>query len=277
MRDLTKSSHKGEANKRYYDALPLGEYSSTAPHLRHESIRRLYGEMVEKAFDGCKDSEGRARVLDLGAGDGVATASFLKLGAEVLAVDVSERQLEQLRATCAGLPGKLTIRCTDIDTILEECAQFDVIVANSLLHHIPDYLDLILRCIPRISDSGVFFSFQDPMWRASLSRRDATVSWVAYVLWRIFQGDVTAGIGRRLRRMAGIYSPDSLHDNVEYHAIRDGVNQDGIAQALICRGFMCETVRYCSLHSDKAQFFGEWLGIRNTFGMVAMKSSLGAD
>lgn len=46
MTDLTKASHKGEANKRYYDSLVIGEHSSTAPHLRHESIRRLYDEMV---------------------------------------------------------------------------------------------------------------------------------------------------------------------------------------------------------------------------------------
>jgi len=274
MSGSTNVNTKGNANREYYDSLADGVYSSTAPHLRHAAIRRLYDAMVKNAFDIGKDRrDGRAcRVLDIGAGDGIATASFLRLGAHVMAVDVSERQLQQLQVSCKSLPGQLTIRCADIDSILEEDAQFDIIVANSLLHHIPDYLDLIQRCISRLSADGVFFSFQDPMWRASMSRRDACLSWMAYVLWRLRQGDVLGGIWRRVRRMTGIYSPDSLHDNVEYHAVRDGVDQERIAELLSSAGFICEIARYCSFHSEVVQPFGEWLAIRNTFGIVAMKS-----
>lgn len=273
MNDSRDSSVKGKANREYYDSLADGVYSSTAPHLRHDSIRRLYDAMVRKAFDiGKGQSEGRAcKVLDIGAGDGVATASFLKLGAEVLAVDVSERQLQQLRASCDGLPGRLTIRCADIDAVLKEDIRFDVIVANSLLHHIPDYMDLVRRCILHLSDHGVFFSFQDPMWHASMSRRDAASSWIAYTLWRFGQGDVLAGIGRRLRRMAGVYSPDSLYDNVEYHVVRDGVDQRSIAELLAVAGFTCEVVEYCSFHSVLFQPFGERMNVKNSFGILACK------
>lgn len=273
MNDSNDSAVKGKANREYYDSLADGVYSSTAPHLRHESIRQLYDVMVRKAFDmGKGQSEDReCKVLDIGAGDGVATASFLKLGAQVLAVDVSERQLQQLRALCEGLPGQLTIRCADIDTVLKEDTQFDVIVANSLLHHIPDYLDLIRRCILRLSDNGVFFSFQDPMWQASMSRRDAVFSWIAYTCWRLGQGDVLGGVNRRLRRMAGVYSADSLHDNVEYHVVRDGVDQRSISGLLSTAGFTCNVVEYCSFHSVLFQPLGERKCVKNTFGIIAHK------
>ena len=40
----------GNSNKDYYNALAEGDYASTVPHLRHETIRNLNAELVKAAY-----------------------------------------------------------------------------------------------------------------------------------------------------------------------------------------------------------------------------------
>lgn len=258
-------------NRDFYNALP--EDRCLATYLRHESVRSLYLSLVERAYRtaerGCP---GEVSVLDLGAGEGSATLPFLELGAQVLAVDISERQLEQLLRKCGGLQGQLELRCADISDVLQENRRFDIVVANSLLHHIPDYLDLIRRASALLTEYGVFLSFQDPMWKASITRRDAVLSWAVYAGWRLGQGDLAGGIWRRIRRACGFYSATSPYDNVEYHVVRNGVDQRAIASLLVSQGFECDVFRYCSFQSDLLQPWGDRLGVKNTFGVLATRS-----
>jgi SAM-dependent methyltransferase len=259
-------------NKDAYNKLTWGAYIHTAPHLRHKSIRNIYANMVQAAFDKtARNNRVLPTVLDLGAGEGSVTRTFLELGATVLAVDISEKQLDQLKVNCAGLPGKLELRCADLYSVLNEGGHYDIVVANSLLHHIPDYIDLVRRASTLVSESGVFFCFQDPMWKPMITRRDAILSWIAYTAWRLGQGDLVGGIWRRARRTMGFYLADSLHDNTEFHAVREGVNQQKICECLRDTGFKCEIVEYCSFHSDTWQPLGEKLNVKNTFGLLATR------
>lgn len=264
----------GTANRAVYDSMAHGEYLLGAPHLRHESIRNLYSEVVSRVFElAQRGGKPRPLVLDLGAGDGIATRPFLSRGAHVVAVDVSERQLEELRNNCHKYGGVLETRCDDVMNVLAEGRKYDVIVANSLLHHIPDYMALMESVAGALSDCGVFMSFQDPMWRSSMSKRDMLVSSAAYVSWRIWQGDVLGGLWRRFRRALGYYSESSPHDNTEYHAVRDGVDQNAIRDTLVARGFECSILQYCSLQSAVLQPAGVRLGIKNTFALLAARAS----
>jgi len=258
-------------NRNAYNALDSGEYSHMAPHLRHTSIQRLYDSMLQTAFSRVQSPSGsRPKVLDLGAGEGSVTLPFLELGADVTAVDISEKQLEQLEAKCSRFKQHLEVRCEDIEVVLNEGRRFDVVVANSLLHHIPDYMHVVERATHVLREGGGFISFQDPMWKSSISIKDAFVSASAYAYFRLRQGDLSGGIGRKVRRVFGRYSDDSIHDNTEYHAVRNGVNQNQIKALLEQRGFSCQVFEYCSLHSDRLQPLGEKLGIRNTFGILAI-------
>lgn len=261
-------------NKEFYDSLSEGEYVLGAPHLKHKSISGLYTDLLKKAFSlAPKSNAGLIRVLDIGAGDGSATIPLLMHGASVLAVDISEQQLTQLRIKCSDLPGRLEVRCSDIDSVLNENQCYDMIVANSLLHHIPDYMNLIRRASLRLSENGVLFCFQDPMWNGSISRRDALISWIEFTGWRLKQSDVLGGIWRRFRRMLGIYSADSVYDNTEYHAVRSGVNQGEIVNFLHKEGFNCLLKEYCSFQSDFWQPIGEKWGVKNTFALLCTKQA----
>lgn len=263
----------GEHNRTAYDALDAGDYSSTAPHLQHHSIWHLYEQLLDRALSAAGRSAvgGGVVALDLGAGDGVATRPLLARGANVVAVDISEKQLAQLRDSCVGFPGQLEVRCEDVNVVLEESRRYQIVVANSFLHHVLDYLALIDRAVMCVEDGGVLFTFQDPVRKRSMSRRDAWFTAVTYDLWRLTQPDLLGGLFRRLRRLLGFWSESSRHDMTEYHAIRDGVDQDKLSELLRERGFECEIVRYTSCQGSWFQWLGERIGVLNTFSIIAVK------
>jgi SAM-dependent methyltransferase len=263
------------ANKAAYDSEESDKYIDGAPHIKHFALRSLYGKLAVRTYDFASTYYRTPKVLDLGAGEGSVTLPFLDLGGEVTAVDISENQLAALKIKTAEYNDKLKIYCQDVFDAIKlfysEGKRFDIIIANSFLHHIPDYLELISEAIKVLSDYGQFFSFQDPLKYSSQSRFDLTFSTMAYFSWRVFKGDVIGGIKRRIRRGRGIYLDNCPEDNVEYHAIRGGVDNDAICDLFKRMGFELEIVCYFSTQSRLWQPIGNELGVKNSFAVIARK------
>jgi len=212
-------------------------------------------------------------VLDMGAGEGSVTLPFLELGAQVTAVDVSQSQLSTLAAKCEPFGDRLRIRCVGIEEMLEsETDTYDIIVTNSFLHHLPDYLGLIRRTIPLLSPQGQFFSFQDPLRYASLGHFTRIFKDIAYLSWRISKSDAIGGLKRRLRRSRHGFMEDCVQDNAEYHATRGGMDQDAILQLFQQEGFDCDLRRYFSTQSRVFQKVGAAWGLQNTFAIMLARS-----
>lgn len=256
----------------YNDEYSRG-YVDGAPHIKHASLRSLYGELVAEVYDAASRSGRVPEVLDLGAGEGSVTIPFLELGARVTAVDLSESQLSGLRSKCSGFEDRLQVKCQDVLEVLKNAPHgYDIIVANSFLHHVPDYLGLVRAAVVRLSPSGQFFSFQDPVRADSIGRAGRLYCSAAYCSWRLFKGDLLGGVLRRLRRSRGVYLEDCPEDNAEYHAVRSGVDQDAIAQLLRESGLQCRVIRYFSTQSRLFQSLGTLIGITNTFAVVASRA-----
>jgi SAM-dependent methyltransferase len=262
----------GLANAATYTEGVTAAYVDGAPHVKHPSLRTLYGELVVRVFDRARETSPEPRVLDLGAGEGSVTLPFLELGGRVTAVDISPSQLEALKRRCARFGARLETRCLDIhDALSSPDGAYDVVVVNSFLHHVPDYLSMIGRAAALLAPRGQFFSFQDPMRYDGLGSFTRSFGRLAYLSWRVRRGDVWGGLLRRLRRARGVYRPDSVHDNAEYHVTRNGVDQDAVRDFLSARGFECEVVRYFSTQSRLFQPLGELLGLKDTFSVLARK------
>ena len=150
------------ANVSTYDAKATREYIDGAPHIKHASLRNLYGELVVQVFDSAKKHTNTPKVLDLGAGEGSVTLPFLELGAKVVAIDISNSQLNALKNKCERFGDMLSVRCEDInDTLKDKTKKYDIIVVNSFLHHVPDYLGMIREAATVLKPHGQFFSFQE--------------------------------------------------------------------------------------------------------------------
>jgi len=260
------------ANASMYDAQGTEDYVDAAPHIKHASLRQLYAELAVEVYDYAARYSTPPRVLDMGAGEGSVTLPFLELGAQVTAVDVSQSQLAALSTRCEAFGDRLQIHCGSIEEVIRSApGPYDIIVANSFLHHLPDYLGLLREIMPLLSPHGQIFSFQDPLSYASLGTFTRAYKDAAYLSWRLSTGDVIGGLLRRLRRSREGFLEDCMEDNAEYHATRGGMDQDAILELLEGEGFDCQIKRYFSTQSTPFQKLGETWKLENTFGVIARK------
>lgn len=260
------------ANASAYDTDAAREYVDGAPHLKHVALKALYGSLVVRVFDCARRHTSVPKVLDLGAGEGSVTLPFLQLGAEVVAVDISASQLDALKRRCSHFGGRLQVRCENFsDTLRSTSLKYDIVVVNSALHHVPDYLGMIREAAALLAPHGQFFFFQDPLRYDTVGKFQRLFSQLAYLSWRVFKGDMIGAVQRQLRRNRGIYLEDSVRDNAEYHVTRNGVDQNAIGRLLEEQDMNCEIVTYFSTQGRFAQALGTALGIKNTFAVVAQK------
>lgn len=264
------------ANRVLYDSEMARNYNRYSPHIIHASLTALYGKLAFDVYNYAVKYSNNIRVLDLGAGQGFACLPFLRLGAKVTAIDSSNTQLDVLRYMCRDFRHNLELRCEDVTKTLKmkECS-FDVVLASSFLHHIPDYLGMIKDSIPLLTAHGQFFFFEDPLRNDAIGVFAKLFSDVSYFSWRIFERDLWGGIKRRIRRSKGIYLSDSVQDNAEYHVTRNGVDQDAILALFDQAGFESEILRYFSTQNRLFQPIGEAMGIKNAFSIIARKRSNG--
>ena len=259
------------ANEAFFNEALTQKYAEIAPHLKYPRLRHLYGQLVDDVFVHARQYTETPNVLDLGAGEGSATLPFLELGARVVAVDVSESQLSELQRKCAPYKDRLEVRQVDTRDALRTDEHYDVLVMSSYLHHVPDYLSIITAGVNVLSRTGQLFSFQDPIRYDTVGRFSRSFNKFVYFSWRVFQGDLLGGISRTLRRARGIYIDDCPADNVEYHVVRNGVDQDEIVKLLSSKGFNCRVIRYFSTQGSLFQPLGSALGINNTFSIIARR------
>jgi ubiquinone/menaquinone biosynthesis C-methylase UbiE len=101
----------------------------------------------EFAFEAVAEAAPR-RVLEVGGGEGeLAERIRDELGAEVIAVDQSERMVEIQRSK------GIDARVGDVQKLLFADGEFDVVVAAWMLYHAPD-LDRALAEVARVMKAG---------------------------------------------------------------------------------------------------------------------------
>ncbi len=262
-----------EANLAAYAATSGAAYRDVAPHLRHPALRALQRSLSDRVLGAARLLDPSPRVLDLGGGEGTHALAWLEAGARVTVVDLSPEQLGALGSRCVAHAARLRTLCLDVIEAIARLARegetFEVVSANSFLHHVPDYVALVREACGRVAPGGSLLTFQDPLRYDGLGLFARGFSAFAYGSWRVFQGDVFGGARRRLRRMRGVHLDGCPQDNAEYHVTRGGVDAEAIVAALRERGFEAEVVRYFSTHGAFWQRVGSGLGLENTFAVVA--------
>lgn len=103
-------------------------------------------------------SRPRPRVLDLGTG--TARIPFLMLerraDLDILGVDMSTSMLTVARrsALARGLGDRLELREMDAKALAVEAASYDLVISNSVAHHIPDPTDLFRQIARAVRPDG---------------------------------------------------------------------------------------------------------------------------
>jgi ubiquinone/menaquinone biosynthesis C-methylase UbiE len=98
------------------------------------------------------------RVLELGCGTGYFTRELARLGADVIAIDVSPELLEIAKANCS-MPN-VCYEIQDASALSYPSAMFDSVVGSSVLHHIE--IKEALQEIYRVLKPGGAIHFTEP-------------------------------------------------------------------------------------------------------------------
>jgi SAM-dependent methyltransferase len=258
------------ANLSTYDELDESRYINGAPHIKHASIAAIHRRLIDEAIQTIGRPPSELSVLDLGAGSGLASLEWFRQNVRLTAVDSSAsmmREFIQKAAVCDPQPR--TIVAGVIDYLSSNRVKFDIVTHVSMLHHIPDYLELLRLSSEHVRPGGCLITFQDPLRYDQMPRLHHLLDRGCYFVWRARQGNYLRGLKTRSRRLRGVYSAAESVDFDEYHLVRNGVDSSAIANQLRGSFSDVQVVSYWSTYSRPLQRIGERLGLTSNFGVLA--------
>lgn len=95
------------------------------------------------------------RLLDIGCGGGLISEPMARLGADVVAVDASDKNIKtaSLHATKSGLD--IDFRHTTAETLAEAGEKFDIIVNMEVVEHVADVSLYLAACRTLLKPGGI--------------------------------------------------------------------------------------------------------------------------
>lgn len=245
------------------------DYVKGSPHLRHKRLRSMIESQLQLLVRETIDRQGHCHVLEIGAGHGTFSEFLLDAGARVTVTEASKASAELLEHKYLARDDVEVFFDKTGEDVFDRGGKYDAVVCASLLHHIPDYLDFVRRLSDLLRDGGWFYSAQDPLYYPRRSRTAHLASRGTYFLWRLGQGNIRRGIATRVRRLRGEYSDAEPSDLVEYHVVRDGVDEIALKELLEPRFADVELFTYWSTQSPWMQRLFEGTALRSDFGFRA--------
>jgi SAM-dependent methyltransferase len=246
------------------------DYTVGSPHLRHATLRKRIDARIAGAIAEVSQRQGECAVLEIGAGHGFFTDTVLAAGGTAVVTEMSRASFDYLSERYRDVSEVRVVYDTDGSAPFKQEAQYDVILLISVIHHIPDYLEVITRlCDTVLRPGGTVVTFQDPVWYPRQTRWARGLSWGSYFAWRLTQGEFRRGLATRWRRLRGVYSEAEPADLVEYHVVRQGVDDFALLDLFRARFADVDVDRYFSTQSPPLQTIFEKYVPPNTFGIVA--------
>lgn len=253
------------------------DYVKGSPHLRHAALRAMVEDRLTAAVRATIAAQGTCHVLEVGAGHGTFTDCLLAAGARVTVTEASEASAEMLKRKYAGDERVEVFFDATGEDVFAQGRTFDAASCIAVLHHIPDYVGFVDRLTGLLNPDGWFFSVQDPLWYPRQPKRVHRTMRAAYLIWRLGQGDYARGVRTRLRRLRGVYSETEESDLVEYHVVRQGVDEEALREMLEPTFDAVEVFRYWSTQSPLFYRWGARTSMVTEFGLLATGRAAGEE
>jgi SAM-dependent methyltransferase len=243
---------------------------TTSPHIRHAALRELLESKIASAVREVLARQQSCTVLEVGAGHGTFTETVLRAGGAPTVTEMSRASFDFLEQKFSGIPEVRVLHDSNGSALLNGESQFDVILLISVIHHIPDYVGAVSAlCGKVLRPGGIVLIFQDPLWYPRRGRLGRTLTWGCYFAWRLGQGELKRGLRTRWRRLRRIYEESEPSDMVEYHVVRQGVDEDALLDLFRARFTDVELDTYFSTAAPMLQAIGARYFPHNTFGILA--------
>ena len=244
------------------------DYAAGSPHIKHFAVRSMIVDQLQDLVREILDKSGRCRVLELGAGHGTFTDSLISAGATVEVTEMSKPSAAVLRDRFRHVSAVTVIDDPDGDRAASG-GEVDLVVYLSVLHHIPDYVRSVSNVVDRVAPEGAFVSFQDPLWYPRRGWLDLGIERASFLAWRVPRGGLVRGLSTQARRVRGVWDENNPSDMVEYHVMRDGVDEVALHGVLASQFEDVTLVKYWSTQAGWTQALGSKICRPNTFGFVA--------
>ncbi|UUO02955.1 methyltransferase [Mycolicibacterium novocastrense] len=247
------------------------DYTVGSPHLRHSELREKLNRTITAVVTESVSRRGACNVLEVGAGHGSFTDIVLAAGGTATITEMSTHSFAFLQRKFHGDARVRVVYDSDGGVVFRDKATYDVVLLISVIHHIPDYLSTVTRlCDEVLRPGGSLVTFQDPLWYPRQSRIASIVSWSSYFAWRITQGELRRGLKTRWRRLRRTFDDSEPSDLVEYHVVRDGVDEQLLVDCLAPRFESVSVDRYFSTQLPLLQRLGGKRFPANNFGITAL-------
>src|SRR2546422_4293198 len=121
----------------------------------HSAVNRLFVTDFLAAWDG------RNPILDVGTGTALIPIELCRqaAGARITAVDLAEHMIRLGRDNVrkAGFADRLHLQGCDAKQLPFPDGMFAALISNSIIHHIPEPIDVMREMIRAIKQDGVIF------------------------------------------------------------------------------------------------------------------------
>lgn len=128
---------------------PLHKFNPVRLSWIRENLLTHFGRDPASArpFDGL-------RVLDIGCGGGLVAEPMARLGASVVAIDASARNIEIARTHARQMGLDIAYRCATAEALLEEPARFEVVLSLEVVEHVADPAAFLRSCAALVAPGG---------------------------------------------------------------------------------------------------------------------------
>lgn len=126
--------------------------------LRREIVKHFSLEDASTTPFGLRSATGsQLKILDVGCGGGLIAEPFARMGADVTAIDASEKNIAvaKIHAEKSGL--QIDYRATSAEELLESDEKFDVVFALEIIEHVADVEAFIKSCAGLVKPNGLLF------------------------------------------------------------------------------------------------------------------------
>jgi SAM-dependent methyltransferase len=251
-------------------AYPVGyDYEAGSPHLKHRKLRQRINLSLTDQVDRIRSHVAPCNVLEIGAGHGSFTAVLRNAGATVTVTEMSRPSADHLERVFSGDAAVRVVYDPEAKWVDATTERFDLVVAISVLHHIPDYLAAVARYAEVTEPGGAFVSWQDPLWYPRRSRPSLLTARAAYASWRVRQGNLRRGLNTSKRRIRGVLDEAEVSDMSEYHVVRQGVDEIALLALLRRRYEDVQVESYWSTQDSLLQEIGDRIGLTSSFSIRA--------
>ena len=97
------------------------------------------------------------KILDVGCGGGLISEPFARMGADVTAIDASERNIEVAKIHAKKSELKIDYRVASSEELAAKDEKFDVVFALEIIEHVADVEKFIETCAKLVKPNGLLF------------------------------------------------------------------------------------------------------------------------